>query len=139
MPMRCPAKARQGVFVQAAELDAVNLNFAFIRPFKAGHDHEQRRFARTGSPDNADRLALADCQSDVAQDMHASRAAAETKVDAAHRDRRKDHCSSTLRPSRPHMGICASSSRRWPSPRSWRRLRTPPRRARFASWPWATA
>ena len=112
MPMRCPAKARQRVFVQGAELDAVNLNFAFIWPLKAGHDHEQRRFARTGSPDYADRLAFADCQSDVAQDMHASRAAAETEVDAAHRDRRKHHCQSTLRPSRPHMGICASSSRR---------------------------
>ena len=40
---------------------------------------------------------FSDCQSDVPQDMHASRAAAETEVDAAHRDRRKDHCQSTLR------------------------------------------
>ena len=98
------AKSRQGVFVQAAELDAVDLNFAFIGPLKAGHDHEQRRFARTGSPDYADRLALADCQSDVAQDMHARRAAAETEVDAAHRDRRKHHCPSTLKTKSPSYG-----------------------------------
>ena len=129
-----PAKPRQGVFVQGAELDAVDLNFAFIWPLKTGHDHQQRRFARAGSADDADRLALADCQIDVAQDMHASRAAAETEVDAAHRDRRKHHCSSTLKPSRPHMGICGSSSRRRPSRRSWRCFRTPPRPARFALW-----
>ena len=98
------AKARQGVFVQRAELDAVNLNFAFIWPLKAGHDHEQRRFARTGSPDYADRLAFADCQIDVAQDMHASRAAAETEVDAAHRDRRKNHCPEHLKTKPPSYG-----------------------------------
>ena len=107
-----PTKARKGILVQGAELDAVNLNFAFIWPLKTSHDHQKRRFARTGSPDYADRLAFADCQIDVAQDMHASRAAAETEVDAAHRDRRKHHCPSTLKQSRPHMGICASSSRR---------------------------
>src|SRR3984957_17957104 len=114
------AKAREGVFVQGAELDAVDLNFAFIWSLKTGHDHEQRRLARPGRPDYADRLAFADCQIDVAQDMHASRAAAETEVDGAHRDRRKHHCPSTLKPSRPHMGICGSSSRRWPSRRPWR-------------------
>ena len=86
------AKAREGVLVQGAELDAVDLNFAFIWPLEAGHDHEQRRFAGAGGPDDADRLAFADCQIDIAQDMHTSRAAAETEVDAAHRDRRKDHC-----------------------------------------------
>ena len=89
------AKPRQRVFVQRAELDAVNLDLAFVRPLEAGHDHEQRRFARAGRADDADRLAFADCQSDVAQDMHASRAAAETEVDAAHRDCRKDHLPET--------------------------------------------
>ena len=107
----------------------------------------KRRFARAGGPDDPDSLAFADCQRDVAQDMHASRAAAETEVDAAHRDRRKDHCESTLKPSRPHMGICAFSSRRWRWRRSWRRLRT--RRGAHASsrgagrqphgWTWLAA
>ena len=64
----------------------------------------KRRFARTGSPDYADRLAFADCQIDVAQDMHASRAAAETEVDAAHRDRRKHHCPEHLKTKPPSYG-----------------------------------
>ena len=38
-------KAREGVFVQGAELDAVDLNFAFIGPLKTGHNHQKRRFA----------------------------------------------------------------------------------------------
>ena len=107
MPMRCPRNRANASSFSCAELDAVDLDLAFVRPLEAGHDHEQRRFARAGRADYADRLAFADCQRDVAQDMHASRAAAETEIDAAHRDRRKDHCLSTFKPCRPHMGICA--------------------------------
>src|SRR6185312_671783 len=133
-----PAKPRERVLVHLAELHPVDLDLALVRPLEAGHDHEQRRFARAGRADNSRRLALADCQRDVAQDMHASRSAAETEIDAAHRDRRKDHCPGTLESCGPHMGVCASSSRRWPWRRVWRRLRTPPP-APFAWWSWATA
>ena len=92
MPMRCPRKRASASSFMRAELDAVDLDLAFVWPLEPGHDHQQRRFARAGRADDADRLALADCQSDVAQDMHASGAAAEAEVDAAHRDCRKDHC-----------------------------------------------
>src|SRR6185437_4463475 len=133
-----PAKPRERVLVHAPELHPVDLDLAFVRPLEAGHDHEQRRFARAGGADDSRRLALADCQRDVAQDMHARRAAAETEIDAAHRDRGKNHCFSASEPCGLHMGVCAVPSRRWPLPRFWPRPRTPPRPRRFGSWRWAT-
>ena len=55
---------------------------------------------------------LRDCQTDVAQDMHAGRASAEAEVDAAHRDRRKDHRAKSLKRGRTHMAHSRASSMR---------------------------
>ena len=85
------AKPGERVLAQAAELDAVDLDLAFVGPLEAGHDHEQRRLAGAGGADDPDRLAFHDCQTDVAQDMHARGAPAEAEIDAAHRDCGKGH------------------------------------------------
>ena len=36
------AEPGQSIFVHRTELDAVDLNFASVRPLKPGHDHQQR-------------------------------------------------------------------------------------------------
>ena len=114
------AKPRERVLAQTAELDAVDLDLAFVRALESGHDHQQRRFARTGGADDADRLAVGDCQTDVAQDMHTRGAPAEAEIDAAHRDCGKGHrVGNPEARGRPHMGIGGASSRRLPWRPSW--------------------
>ena len=85
------AEAGERVLAQGSESDAVDLDLAPVGPLEPGHDHQQRRLAGAGRPDDADRLPPGDCQADVAQDMHAGGAPAEAEVDAAHRDCGKGH------------------------------------------------
>ena len=91
MPIARAAKAGERVLAEVAEPDAVDLNLSLVGPLESGHDHEQRRLARAGRPDDADCLARCDCQTDVAQDMHARGASAEAEIDAAHCDCGKGH------------------------------------------------
>ena len=50
MPMRCPRNRAKRVLAQVAEIDAVDLDLAAVRPLEARHDHQQRRFARARGP-----------------------------------------------------------------------------------------
>ena len=51
-------------------------------PFEPGQHHQQRRFARAGRADQANRLAAPYMQVDVFEDMNPGRGAAERKIDA---------------------------------------------------------
>ena len=92
MPMRCPRKrAKASSFIAPSLTPSISTSPLSGRSSPAMIINK-RRFSRAGGADDADRFALADCQSDVAQDMHASGAAAEAEVDAAHRDCWNNHC-----------------------------------------------
>ena len=82
------AKAREGVLVLGPELDAVDLNFAFIWPLETGHDHEQRRFARPGWADEANRLTATNIERHILEDMNARGAVAKRQVDSREGNRR---------------------------------------------------
>ena len=82
------AKARERVLVEPSEIRAGHHDRAGVRPFEPGQHHQQRRFARAGRTDQADRLAATYIQVDVFEDMNPGRAAAERKIDAGERDGR---------------------------------------------------
>ena len=84
------AESRERVLAQNAEITAIDDDAARIRPLQPGHDHEQRRFARPGRADEADRFARRYMQVEVFEYMNARRSPAERKIDAGKRDRR--HC-----------------------------------------------
>ena len=76
------AEARQRVLVERAEGLARDHDRAGVGALQPGHDHQQRRFARAGGADQADRLAAPYMQVDVFEDMNARRAAPERQIDA---------------------------------------------------------
>ena len=51
------AKARQRVLAHRVDARAVDDDAAAVRPLEAGDGHQQRRFARAGGADQADRFA----------------------------------------------------------------------------------
>ena len=63
------AHQRQLVLAQAGKVVAGDLDLAARRPLEPGHDHQQRRLARAGRPDDGHRLALARLEIDVPQDL----------------------------------------------------------------------
>ncbi len=80
------AEAGKPVFVEPAQVFAGDHDGAGIGPLQPGHHHEQRRLAGARRAEQADRLAAAYIEADVAQDMDAGGAAAERQVDAAEHD-----------------------------------------------------
>ena len=71
------AKARQPILVEPLQIFAGDQHRAGIRPFEAGHDHQQGRFAGARRAQQADGLATPYLKVDIAQDMDAGGAAAE--------------------------------------------------------------
>ncbi len=80
-PHIAATEACERVFVEFCQVFACDNDGAGVGTFEPGHDHEQRRLARAGRPDEADRLAACDMQIDVLEDMHPGRAAAEREID----------------------------------------------------------
>ena len=82
------AKSRQRVFAQVGEVLAGDLDGAGIGAFEAGEHHQQGRLAGARGADQADRLAFADIEVDILEDMNACRALSERKIDPGQRNRR---------------------------------------------------
>ncbi len=80
------AEARQPVFIEAAQILTGDRNRPRVGPLQSGHHHEQRRLAGAGRPEQANRLAAAYIERDVAQDVDVGSTAAERQVDAAKHD-----------------------------------------------------
>ena len=68
------AEARQGVLVERAEGFARDHDRAGVGALQPRRHHQQRRLARAGRADQADRLALSYMQVDVFENMNAGRA-----------------------------------------------------------------
>ncbi len=82
------AEAGKPILVEPIEVNAGDRNRAGVGALQARHDHQQRRFARSRRPDQADRFAAAYMQVNVLEDMNTGRAAAEREVDAGKRNGR---------------------------------------------------
>ena len=130
-----PAKPRERVFVQRAELTP-----SISTSPLSGRSSPAIVISSVDlpEPDGPTRptASPADCQADVAQDMHARRAAAETQVDIAHFDRGKAIGWSSHKSQVALIWAFAPSSRRWPSPRPGVGLA---RRGAHASSSWLSA
>ena len=90
MPTLRPRKRASPSSSSVPRSVAGDLHGAGVRPLQPGHHHQQRRFARAGRADEADRLAAAYMQVDVLEDMHPGGAAAERQIDAGQRDRGRE-------------------------------------------------
>ena len=75
------AETGQRILVHRPQVGARDHDRAGVGTLQAGHDHQQRRFSRTGRPNQADCLAGPYMQVDILEDMNPCRAAAERKVD----------------------------------------------------------
>jgi hypothetical protein len=80
------AEKGERVLAQPGEIDSAHLYRARVGAFQAGHDHKKCRFARSGRPDQPDRLTSAYLQIDVFEDVDARRRLAERQVHAFERD-----------------------------------------------------
>ena len=76
------AKAGERILAKAVDLLAGDADAAVVGRFEAGDDHQQRRFARPGRPEDGDRFAARDSKVDAAQHLDARGALAEGKIDA---------------------------------------------------------
>ena len=82
MPTLRPRKRASASSSSALEILARHGDRAGVGALETGHHHQQRRFARAGGTDQADRLAAAYIQVDVFEDMNAGRSLPEREIDA---------------------------------------------------------
>ena len=139
MPTLRPRKRASASSSSGPQVRAGHHDRAGVGPFQAGHDHQQRRFARARRPDQADRLAASYMQIDVFEDMDPGGAAAEREIDAGKRDGRS--CRNVRMRCRS-CGLCAGGCD--PAPRSYgNRARKVQRLAAVAgawpAWRWLAA
>ena len=82
MPTLRPRKRASASSSSCAKVLAGDRDRAGVGPLQPRHDHQQRRFARAGRADQADRLAAPYMQVDIFEDMNAGRALPEREIDA---------------------------------------------------------
>ena len=80
------AEGGEGILAKAAEVGVGDSNPPAIRPFQAGHYHEERRLAGARRTDQAHRLPGRHRQADAPQDVDPRRASAKRQVDISERD-----------------------------------------------------
>jgi len=79
-------KPGQGVLVEPGEVFAGNDHVAGLRRLQSGHHHQQRRFARTGRSDDADRFPGAYIEANTPEHMDPGGPAAEAQVNVLETD-----------------------------------------------------
>jgi len=102
------AEAGKPVLIESRQVRAVDDDAAGIRPLETRHGHQERRFARAGRPDEADRLASPNLKRKALEDVHARGTPAEAEVDAFERDGLVGHA---WKPD-----LCASKKRSFRGP-----------------------
>ena len=88
MPTLRPRKRASASSSSAFKSSPATVTDAGVGALQPGHHHQQRRFARAGRSDQANRLAAAYIEVDVFENMDAGRAVPERKIDAGKRNGR---------------------------------------------------
>ena len=81
MPTLRPRKRASASSSEFRQVLARHHDRSGIGAFQSGQHHQQRRLARAGWTDQADRLTAADFEVDVFQDMDTGGALAERQID----------------------------------------------------------
>src|SRR5262249_21709999 len=115
------AKARQFVLIKAAQVLARDGHRAGICVFKAGHDHQEGRFARTGGTNETDCLAAPYMQVDIFEDMNAGRPVPERKIATGKRN------------GRPRLEVIDHGTSMFTAPLIWEKPRPGPAPCRLAA------